>query len=398
MSPKDSISETSKLRNFLISLSFALYFSKPALRHIEEFIIGAVQFGYRGKVIDMVSLSHAVCHRTTYGKFLSQGAWNQEYVWRAIRKQSVQLVYQESQKTHQPLFVIHDDTIAEKTKPSSQAKSPIEKAQFHQSHLDNRKVWGHQFLTTMLSCNGKLVPYFMERYERGSESKIDKVCRIVESLPTATGTAYGLCDSWFTCESVIEAHFKKGFHVIGGLKTNRIIYPKGVRIQIKEFAKYIEKTDVHLVTVGRKKYWVYRYEGALNGIDNAVVVLCWPQNAFQKKGCLHAFLSTDTELTTQTLLEYYSQRWPIEIFFRQTKGNLGLNSYQVRSAQAIDRILALIAITYLYCVIGTGSYCLLGRRLKQVRAASQRDKVAMIYNAAKNNVPLEEIFANLKIA
>ncbi|MBP2657063.1 MAG: transposase family protein [Firmicutes bacterium] len=83
MSPKDSISETSKLRNFLLSLSFAFYFSKPALHHIEEFIIGAVQFGYRGKVIDLVSLSHAVCHRTTYGKFLIQGAWNEAYVWRA---------------------------------------------------------------------------------------------------------------------------------------------------------------------------------------------------------------------------------------------------------------------------------------------------------------------------
>ena len=101
------------------------------------------------------------------------------------------------------------------------------------------------------------MPYFMERYERDRESKIDKVCRSAESLPMATGAAYGLCDSWFTCKSVIEAHFKKGFHLIGGLKTNRVIYPKGVRIQIKEFAKYIEKTDVHLVTLGRKKYWVY---------------------------------------------------------------------------------------------------------------------------------------------
>lgn len=72
-----------------------------------------------------------MCHRTTYGKFLSQGAWDEAYVWRSIRKQSVQLVYQEARKHGLPLFVIHDDTIAEKTKPSLQAKSPIEKAQFH---------------------------------------------------------------------------------------------------------------------------------------------------------------------------------------------------------------------------------------------------------------------------
>jgi hypothetical protein len=37
---------------------------------------------------------------------------------------------------------------------------------------------------------------------------------------------------------------------------------KQIRIQIKDFKQYIEKTDVHLVTVGRVSYWTYRYEGA----------------------------------------------------------------------------------------------------------------------------------------
>ena len=67
------------------------------------------------------------------------------------------------------------------------------------------------------------------------ESKIDKVCCIIDSLPTATGSAYELCDSWFTAKKVIEVHLKKGYHLIGGLKTNRIIYPQGIRIQIKDF-------------------------------------------------------------------------------------------------------------------------------------------------------------------
>nr|WP_231292763.1 hypothetical protein [Thermoanaerobacterium thermosaccharolyticum] len=34
------------------------------------------------------------------------------------------------------------------------------------------------------------------------------------------------------------------------------------------------------------------------------------------------------------MLNYYNQRWPIEIFFRQTKNNLGLNTYQVRSTKS----------------------------------------------------------------
>lgn len=153
------------------------------------------------------------------------------------------------------------------------------------------------------------------------------VCEIVESLPSPKGAAYSLCDSWFTNEKVINTHFKKGYHLIGALKTNRVIYPKGIGFQVKQFAQYIERNDVCLAPVNNSKYWIYRCKGHLNGVDNDIVLLCWHKSAFKKEGALHALLCTDTELNNQTILEYYSKRWPIEIFFRQTKNNLGLSTY-----------------------------------------------------------------------
>ncbi|STO13290.1 Uncharacterised protein [[Flavobacterium] thermophilum] len=45
------------------------------------------------------------------------------------------------------------------------------------------------------------------------------------------------------------------------LKANRILYPKGIAIQAKQFARYIESKDTRLVTVGQERYRVYRYEG-----------------------------------------------------------------------------------------------------------------------------------------
>ncbi|RLQ03298.1 IS701 family transposase, partial [Geobacillus stearothermophilus] len=68
---------------------------------------------------------------------------------------------------------------------------------------------------------------------------------------------------------------KQGFHVIAMLKTNRILYPKGIAIQAKQFARYIESKDTRLVTVGQERYRVYRYEGAIHGLDDAVVLLAW---------------------------------------------------------------------------------------------------------------------------
>ncbi|MED3770722.1 IS701 family transposase, partial [Geobacillus stearothermophilus] len=39
--------------------------------------------------------------------------------------------------------------------------------------------------------------------------------------------------------------------------------------------RYIESKDTRLVTVGQERYRVYRYEGAIHGLDDAVVLLAW---------------------------------------------------------------------------------------------------------------------------
>lgn len=397
MSHKNILTEESPIKQFLFKLNFFLYFSKPVLKHIEQFIKGSVQKGYNGTITDIVLLSFADCHRTTFGKFLSQSVWNIDYAWKAIKKFVVKTII-ENTTDDTPIFAIYDDTISEKTKPSSKAENIIQEAGYHKSHLKKKQVYGHQLFTTMLSTGAKVLPYSVERYRKGEKSKIQMLCEIISELPLPQGKAYGLCDSWFTNKEVINAHFKKGYHLIGALKTNRIIYPKGVNIQVKDFAQYIEKNDVCLVTVNNSKYWTYRYEGKLNGIDNAVVLFCWPENAFKKEGALHTFLCTDTELSTQTILEYYSKRWPIEIFFKQTKNNLGLDSYQVRSTKSIDRILLLISLTYIFCTIQKDAGDSFSKGLIICRNRVKKDNIQWIYDCAKRNIPIETVFKTMKIA
>lgn len=398
MSHRSILTEKSSINQYLFKLGFFLYFSKPVLKHIEEFIKGSTQKGYRGKITDIVMSSLVNCHRTTFGKFLSQGVWNTNYEWKAIRKFIINIIYKCSGTSNCPIFAIYDDTISEKTRPQSKAGNPIQETGFHYSHLKGKQVYGHQLLAAILSCGKKVLPYSIERYKKGEKSKVQMVCDIAESLPVPKGAAYGLCDSWFTNEKVINAHFKKGYHLIGGLKTNRIIYPEGFGIQIKQFTQYIEKNDVCLVTVNNSQYWVYRYEGALKGIDNAVLLLCWQKNSFKKEGALRAFLCTDLGLNSQTILEYYSRRWPIGIFFRQTKNNIGINKYQVRSSKAIDRILLLASLTYIYCSIDEDAGDSFSRGLILRRNQFRKDNIKWIYESAQNGISLDAVLKAMKAA
>ena len=162
----------------------------------------------------------------------------------------------------------------------------------------------------------------------------------------------------------MESFIKKGFYTIGALRTNRILYPKGIRSKASEIAQTLKPSDTSLVTVGGREFYIWRYEGKLNGITNAVVLLSYSKNAFGQKQALRMFISTNVDLSTQDILEIYVSRWPIEVFFRSSKSKLGLDTYQVRSQKGIDRYWLIMSLTHYLC-------CIWGRDTSFLEAFSQ---------------------------
>lgn len=79
---------------------------------------------------------------------------------------------------------------------------------------------------------------------------------------------------------------------------------------------HVHKADVDLVTVNSSNYYIYRYEGPLNDVENAAILLSWPAESFRNANTLKAFLCTDISLDNSTILQHYIKRWPIETFFQ----------------------------------------------------------------------------------
>lgn len=111
------------LRNYLLQHRLPLYFLKPVLAQIETYMTAATAEGFRGKVVDLAEYSN--CHRTTLGHIPAQGKWDEGVLQTKVKAESLRHVMQASIRTAEPMFVIHNDTIAQKTKPSSQAEAPI---------------------------------------------------------------------------------------------------------------------------------------------------------------------------------------------------------------------------------------------------------------------------------
>ena len=182
--------------------------------------------GYRGKTVDFARYSDR--HRTSLAHFLNKGKWDSAALEMSLRRSVIETVYQHSRETKQPVLCIIDDTIASKTRPSSQAVHPIEAASNHMSHLKGQMDYGHQAIGVMLACGELILNYAIILYDK-SRSKIDLVSSIADVLPEPPNIGYLLCDSWYTCDKVMDAFIRKGFYTIAGLKTNRILYPCGIR-------------------------------------------------------------------------------------------------------------------------------------------------------------------------
>ena len=295
------------------------------INHLMSILISIFLSGYHGKTTDFAKNSS--CHRTTIAHFLNSGKWDESLLSDTLKRPVIEIIYSEAARTGKPVFCIVDDTIASKTKPSSRVLHPIEDAYFHQSHLKGKQDYGHQAVSVMLSCNGIVLNYAFVLYNKAI-SKIDIVSELAAEL------------------SVTHKNFD-------------------------------------LVTVKGRNYYVYRYEGNLNGIENAIVLFSYPEKAFGKPKALRAFLCMDVSLSTNEILDNYICRWPIEVFFRQCKDKLALDSYQIRSAQGIRRYWLIMSFAHYMCVVGTGKVCPFETGYRKISDIIQMEKYLTLYQCAR---------------
>ena len=132
--------------------------------------------------------------KTTIAHFLNSGKWEDSLLTDALKSSVIEIIYSEAFRTGKSVFCIVDDTIASKTKPSSQALHPIEDAYFHQSHLKGKPDYGHQAVAILLSCNGIVLNYAFVMYNKSISRLIlcktsQKNCRFLRSCPIFFVTA-----------------------------------------------------------------------------------------------------------------------------------------------------------------------------------------------------------------
>ena len=178
-------------------------------------------------------------------------------------------------------------------------------------------------------------------------------------------SAYGNNTSW-----LLELE-KKQLKYIGGIAKNRNILVKTKsknleEIRLDEYAQWLSSEEFKEIQINSEKpktVWVAIIEVEISKLIGqrkiAIVMSLKGGNKFRPRSYMNApffeeasdidYLMTNVEgetVTEQWMVDSYSQRNWVEVFYREAKGWLGLKEYQVRDKKSLKRHFILVFCAY----------------------------------------------------
>jgi hypothetical protein len=168
-----------------------------------------------------------------------------------------------------------------------------------------------------------------------------------------------LFDSWYLAEELVSMARYRKKDWISLLKKNRNVETQsfvlkdtagkplqleGPHMAVEDLVPLIPPTAYLEVTVGDKTYWTFTLAVRLPGLGKVRLVVSF-KNA-ELTGTYAVLVTNRVDWSAQRIITLYLQRWPIETFYQDGKGHLGLDTYRMRNAEAIGKHWCLVFVAY----------------------------------------------------
>src|SRR2546427_214744 len=166
-------------------------------------------------------------------------------------------------------------------------------------------------------------------------------------------------DSWYLAEELVSmARYRKKDWISllkknRNLETNSFVLKdavgnpirlEGPHIAVEDLVPLIPPTAYPALTVRDKTYWTFTLAVRLPGLGKVRLVVSF-KNA-ELTGTYAVLVSNRVDWHAPRIITLYLQRWPIETFYQDGKGHLGLDEYRMRNAEAIQKHWCLVFVAY----------------------------------------------------
>ena len=202
-------------------------------------------------------------------------------------------------------------------------------------------------------------PEFQELHNQ-FQTKIALAVELIEqarkrNLPFTTV----LMDSWYLAPDIVAILKEHQLDWVSLLKKNLLLEVNsfvlrdeggqpmsltGPHIKVEELVPLIPRNAYRKVKVEDKSYWCFTRSLRVPGLGKVRLVISFENP--ELTGTYAVLLSNQTNWSAQKILATYLQRWPIETFYQDSKGHLGLDKYRMRSTEAIQKHWCLVFVAY----------------------------------------------------
>lgn len=325
---------------------FAPVFSKPQRTQFRRYVLGLI-LCLEARNIEDISAAVPGTDQSNLNRFVTRPHWDPLKLQRRTRELGF-----ESVKAGSPLSLLIDDTLNRKT------GRHMEGAGWQHSSTEGKQAWGHNLFYGLVSHADGQFPCGTALYRKKEDcethgvpfrTKIDLAEELIGGfLPPLGHEVTVMGDSWFFCHRLVTVTEAKGYHWIFASKTNRVIYRRGHKTKLSRLAKRASLSEYKRVKIRDRVFWVLGLEVEVPKIGKVHLIINREKTKGKKRlGCPRFIVTDRLDLASEKVLEAYLERFQIEVFFRDAKGHLGLDQYQMRRADGVLTHASLVSAAYL---------------------------------------------------
>lgn len=328
---------------------FRHHFGAPAFEHFKRYVLGLIlseNFTVEG--INRIFIQAG--HPSSLNRFLTAGIWKHQ----DVNDARVDMLKAQGALAGKGWLAI-DDTLTHKT------GKKMEGVGIFWDHSEKRYVLAHNIVTAeLVSPKGDSHPIEFRLYLKEAQAlekrvpfktKIELAQDLVEdALGRGLEIQGALFDNWFASKDFIKFLQARKLHWVTRLKSDRNVKIKGRYVAISKFAADLPRGSFRRVDIGDRVYQIFSKAVDLKGVGQVRVLISYDNEEFS--GSPAYFATDEIRWEGTRILKTYSKRWNIETFFRDSKQNLGLEDYQLRSLWGIKRHWYLIFLAYSLQVSG----------------------------------------------
>jgi SRSO17 transposase len=168
-----------------------------------------------------------------------------------------------------------------------------------------------------------------------------------------------LFDGWYLADELVQVLERRRKAWISILKKNRNLETAsfvlkdatgnpiglaGPHIAVEDLIPLIPASAYRPVKVGTTTYWSFSLVVRIAALGRVRLVISFA--TAELSGAYAVLVTNQREWSAQKIIATYLRRWPIETFYQDGKGHLGLDAYRMRSAEAIGKHWCLVFVAY----------------------------------------------------